>query len=99
MALATELDNICRDIVELIQDELKRQNLVETGALLNSISCRLIPTNEGFTFQIEALDYFKYLDGEYSIMENIFRTSEYERIQERIGEAYSLYIIEQIELN
>lgn len=91
-----EYSNIANELTRLVQDELRNQGLVDTGALLNSVKFVANPSPEGYKIEMEALDYFTYLDDRYGILDNVFNSSGYEEINNQIAELYSLYIIEQI---
>lgn len=91
-----ELRNIASDFTKLYQNEIKRQGLVKSGKLLNSIRVILTQTPSGYKFSVEAVDYFTPLDEKYHISENVFKSREYELIQERIANVYNLIVIEEI---
>jgi hypothetical protein len=94
--LQQELNDIANDFTKLYQNEIKKQGLVKTGRLLNSIRVILIKTSTGYKFSVEAVDYFTPLDEKYHISETVFKTREYEMIQERITNVYNLIVIEEI---
>lgn len=91
-----EYDRIASQLNRMFQDELRRQGLVDSGALLNSIKWSVTQTANGWVLKMEALDYFKYLDDRYYISKNVFASNQYSQIQTQIGELYNLYIIEQL---
>ena len=91
-----ELRNIASDFTKLYQNEIKRQGLVKSGKLLNSIKVNVKQTSTGFNFAVEAIDYFSPLDEKYHISENVFKSREYEMIQERIASVYNLIVIYEI---
>jgi len=93
---ASEYSKIADELTRLVQDELRRQGLVDTGSLLNSVRFVANPSPQGYTIEMEALDYFKYVDERYGILDAVFNSSEYDNIGNQIAELYSLYIIEQI---
>lgn len=94
-----EYERIASQLTRLFQDELRRQGLVDSGALLNSIRWTVRQTPSGWDFQMESLDYFTYLDDRYNISKNVFASSQYNQIQTQIGELYNLYIIEQLTID
>lgn len=91
-----EYDRIASQLTRLFQDELRRQGLVDTGTLLNSVKWTVKETSTGWDLQMEAMDYFTYLDDRYNISKNVFASSTYIQIQTQIGELYNSYIIEQL---
>ena len=94
--LQQELNDIANDFTKLYQNEIKRQGLVKTGKLLNSIRVNVKQTSTGFNFAVEAIDYFGPLDEKYRISENVFNSRDYQIIQERIANVYNLIVIEEI---
>jgi hypothetical protein len=91
-----ELQEIGNKISELIKAEIRRQALIDSGALIDSIFCRVSITPDGFTFSIEAEDYYKYLDADYSITSNVLNSSEFNEVQTQIANVYSLIILEEL---
>jgi len=95
-SLDQEFNSIANDLTQLYKDEIKRQGLVESGRLLNSISFKANKVPSGYSLDMTAVDYFEYLDKKYNISKNVFISIGYKRVQERIAKAYSLIIIESI---
>lgn len=93
-----ELDKLSRDLTIAFQDELRKQGLVESGALVNSIKVTPIQTTTGFTLRVEALDYFQYLDDKHNITNNVLNGSSFKNIQEQIVNLYSSIIIDNINI-
>lgn len=85
MALKNELAKQSKLIAELIKKEIKRQGLVETGALFSSIKPKIKVQDTAFTVEIEAQDYYKYLDGRYNITENALNGPAFVKISENIA--------------
>jgi len=82
----TEIKQICDDLTRLIQDEIRKQKLISTGKMLNSIRFVGKKVPSGINFQMESVDYFAILDDKYKISENAFKTMDFQRIQERIAD-------------
>ena len=70
----------------LIQDEIRRQNLISTGKMLNSIQVNVIKTSTGYMLQFIAIDYFSNVNNKYNIMSNVKKSTGYANILRRIKE-------------
>ena len=84
--LDSEYRNIASELTRLVQDEIKRQGLVKTGRLLNSINFISTKTNDGYKLSMEAIDYFPYIDNKYGVLDNVFNSPSYSNIQDKIGD-------------
>lgn len=63
-----------RKLEELIRLEIKREGLVKSGKLYESI--KVIYKGSG-SFEVEAEDYFKYLDERYGIVDSVVNSTEF----------------------
>lgn len=95
--ITSELNSIARDITKLITDELTRQKLVNTGKLNSSFKVSVVSVPTGYSISIESLDYFKYLDAEHGILDNVFSSASYARIQEQIADLFVSQILDDFE--
>lgn len=93
-----ELDKLSRDLTLAFQDELRKQGLVKSGALLNSIKVIPIQTTNGFTLRVEALDYFEFLDDKHNITNNVLASANFKNVQEQLVNLYNLIIIDDLSL-
>lgn len=94
--LEIELNNLARQITQLFKNEIKRQGLISSGKLINSIEFKVKKTQNGFLFNLEAVDYFTPLDDKYKISRNVFESTNYKNLITKITDVYSIYIQEQI---
>ncbi len=94
--LEIELQNIGNKITILFQNEIKKQGLVSSGKLLNSINFKIKKVQEGYIFQLNAVDYFTPLDDKYKISRNVFESTQYKELITKITEVYERYIKEKI---
>ncbi len=94
-----EFKKIADDLTKLVQDELRRQKLIETGKLINSVKFIVTKTPTGYMISLDAVDYFKFVNEKYKVTENVFRSVAYTNIQERIKNLYSLVITEELNEN
>lgn len=78
----------------LIRDDIKRKGLVDSGALLNSIKVTFDIFTNSIILNVEAEDYFQYLDKRYNIMDDVLSSSQWqnaldeamlELIEKRLG--------------
>jgi len=96
MNLDSEFTQIANELTRLFKDEIKRQGLIESGRLYNSIKFISKKTQYGYELVMTGVSYFKYIDEKYHISKNVYSSIEYKMVQKRIGKAYNLYIKEQI---
>ena len=68
--------NVPREVEELIKKRITQLKLVDTGDLLKSIKVTYINGQ----ININALEYFKYLDKRYDIMGYVIKSTEFQRI-------------------
>lgn len=92
-----ELKDIANNATKLVQDEIKRQGLVKSGKLLNSIKFE-VEHQGGLTYSLkmEAVEYFSSVDKKHGILKNVLQSRGWERIQERLTHVYNLLLTEEI---
>lgn len=60
---------------ELITAEIKNRiidlDLIDTGALYASIKTTITLTDNGYTTDVKGKDYFKYVDGNYGLIDYV----------------------------
>jgi predicted secreted protein len=64
--------------------------------LINSIEFKVKKTQNGFLFNLKAVEYFTPLDDKYKISRNVFESTNYKNLITKITDVYSIYIQEQI---
>lgn len=74
MAYRKSWDRIARKLQKLIQARIKQLGLIDTGLLYDSIA--VYPDGDS-GFIVKAEDYFKYLDGDYNILEYCINSKEF----------------------
>lgn len=93
----TVLDALSRELERLIKEEITRQDLVDTGAMRDSITVFVDFTDNEITFSVEAVDYFVYVSGIYGVMENVERSYRWQNaIEEALQEVIELQIEEDL---
>lgn len=85
------------EMSSLFKEVIKTKGLVDTGHLLNSIKFTLVRTSSGYSFQMEALDYYKYIDEKYKITDTALNSGKFKRIQERIIDIVSDEILGELD--
>lgn len=77
----------------LLKLQIKKEGLYDTGALYNSIKVKAIINNRGFSFEIEAEDYFEFLNAKYKLTENVINNKQ---LQTSIEEEIAAMIEKQL---
>lgn len=90
-----DLNQIANNITDIFKQVIKDKNLIDTGELYNSINTKVKIENNSFTFEIEAVYYFTYLDNEYSITKTVLDSQQFNTIQNQISD----YLINQMLTN
>lgn len=89
--MARRLELINRDLTNLLKSIITQKDLIDTGLLRNTIKCEF---DEDLNINVDAQDYFKYLDEPYNVIEDFMNTLEFDTLYDEAIE----YKIEQ-ELN
>lgn len=84
-------DTINKKVENLIKDKIKDKGLVSTGHLLYSI--KVTSTSTGFN--IKAADYFKYLNSEYHILDEVFASKEFKTLLGKLAVQQTADLIRQ----
>lgn len=71
--------DVCQQLNLLFQNEIKRQGLVKSGKLLNSV--RWTYDNGGFHMVAE--DYYEFVDGKHKITENVLAGQAFKQLMEK----------------
>lgn len=74
-----ELSILADKLKKYIRDVLRKKGLVDSGKLVNSISVTANFTKGKISFEIEAEDYFEYLDNKYKIMNEVYSDQSWNR--------------------
>jgi len=97
MDLNKELNAASVLLQNAFKAEIKRQNLVGTGKLLNSIKVKFnVSTDGNIKFTISAEDYFEYLDKKYNITTNVKNSSGFSLFTNELKRVYNLYLLEEL---
>lgn len=96
MSFKSKIKEAERLIEDLIKKEINKKGLVDTGALLDSIDVTIKETSKGLSIQVEAEDYYTFLDEEHNITEDALASSGFNKVEEKLGDAYVDLIEEKI---
>lgn len=67
-----------KEIEDRIKMRIKNLGLVSSGSLINSIKVKINLSNDGksFSVDIDAVDYFEFLDKKYNIIDYVLEIKE-----------------------
>jgi hypothetical protein len=62
-----------RRIDKIIKDEIRRQDLIDTGKMIGAIKSKVTIGSMGqMDVDVKSTDYFKYVDGNFNILSNAY---------------------------
>lgn len=76
------MNKIAKEIEKLIKKQIKKEGLIDSGKLYDSIKVKAKLINDKLEFEIIAEDYYEYLDDRYKLTENALKDKSLERIIE-----------------
>ncbi len=76
------LARLSAELTRLVKAEIERQDLIDTGLMLDSTEIFSFYNGADITIEIFSTDYFKYIDGNFSVMDNVTRTTAWQRAME-----------------
>jgi len=76
------LARLSAELTRLVKAEIERQDLIDTGLMLDSTEIFSFYNGADVTIEIFSTDYFKYIDGNFSVMDNVTRTTAWQRAME-----------------
>lgn len=78
MAYTKSLPRVANKLKKLIKERIKSLGLIDTGAMYDSIMVYPYEDTDGeIGFTVKAEDYFKYLDGDYNIIDYCVNSKEF----------------------
>ena len=84
-----EYTRLANKLTQLFRNEIRKLGLVSNDSkphLVDSIQWTVKKTSNGYNLQMESFDYFVYLDSKYNITNNVFKTTEYRDIENKIAD-------------
>lgn len=91
-----ELTEIEDALTDLFKSVIKEKKLIQSGRLYNSIKFRVVKVGKDYSFRMESLDYFNYLDAEYGITKAALSSREFVVIKQKIAELVAMELIQEI---
>jgi hypothetical protein len=82
------------ELTNLVKDEIKRKGLVDSGKLLGSIKVTSNVVGDGISIDIQAEDYFQYLDAKYSILSDVMNSNAWVYVIGQMTEEIALQWLE-----
>tara|TARA_R110000744_G_scaffold126526_3_gene232906 strand:+ start:4834 stop:5124 length:291 start_codon:yes stop_codon:yes gene_type:complete len=75
-----------RRITKIIQNEIRRQDLIDTGNLLRSIKTKVTNSRGKMKVDVTGIDYLKYVDGNFDILGKVKRGRAYKEVEKDFNE-------------
>jgi len=88
------LNDLEKTVTKAIKDEIKKKDLIDTGRMLRSIDTVASKTSDGIEIDILAVDYFKYVNGNYDVIEDALNTKAFNDALDDTMTDYILNIID-----
>lgn len=85
---SSDIKKIEGQVTKLVQDEIKRKNLVDTGSLLRSISTKITSSNNNFSINVFGNDYYQVLDDEHNITKDSLSGPGFDKIIKELEDLY-----------
>jgi len=77
-----EIKIIERNLTKLLQRQIKKQGHIKTGKMIRTIKVKVRPDRQGrMVVDINAVFYWKYVNGRFKIFENAQRTRAWKKIE------------------
>jgi len=77
-----ELREIERRLTRVLQRQIEKQGHVDTGLMVRTIRVKVRPDRRGkMVVDIKAVDYWKYVNGNFDIFENAQRRRDWKKIE------------------
>jgi len=93
MAYKKSTARVANKLKALIKARIKQLELIDTGALYDSIF--VYPDGDSYNYTIKSEPYLKYLDGNYNIIEYCIDSKEFQDyIKESISEDIEIELID-----
>jgi len=83
----TKIEELGKRIENLIKEDIKKKNLIDTGRLLNSVRAKvLISSDLKFSIEFETMEYFDYVDKKNNIIKDVTNSKSFEKIVDEVRE-------------
>jgi hypothetical protein len=91
-----QLGVISQELTASLKSIIAQKGLRDSGSLINSIKAKVFMSNGNLEINIEAEDYYKYLDDRYSLTSTLVTAEFYRNVEERIASAIQQYINDKV---
>jgi hypothetical protein len=103
MAIKTKKDlearvkQIAKEYTKLLTDEIKDQDLIDTGRMLRETAAKVTVGNDGdFSISVVSTSYYQYVDGRFKVTDNAFSGAKFLRLNKKLAKAIAEYIASSI---
>jgi len=76
------LDTLSLELQKLIQADIKKKDLIDTGALFRSIKVTAKEQGSKVSLDIIAEDYFEFVDNSYHILDDVTNSNQWQNALE-----------------
>lgn len=80
MSIQQDLSKLEITLTKLYKDEIKRQDLIDTGLMLRTIEAKAKIVNSEIEITLSATDYFKFVDGNFDVTENVQKSNGWDKV-------------------
>lgn len=77
-----KVGRIATGLTKLLKDEIKRQDLIDTGRMLRETATKIkASANDcSFSISIRSTPYYKFVDGNFKVTDNAFKGAKYNKL-------------------
>tara|TARA_R110000803_G_scaffold67477_1_gene129200 strand:- start:946 stop:1266 length:321 start_codon:yes stop_codon:yes gene_type:complete len=77
-----EMRKFAKRIDKIVKDEIRAQDLIQTGNMLRSIKSKVtVGSMDQMNVEVDAIEYFKYINGDFKVLDKAFRSAAYKSVQ------------------
>lgn len=80
MSLRSRKRKIEKRITNIFKKEIRKKDLIDTGALIRSVDTSMVKRNKVLEIDIKLMYYFKYLDKPYDVSEDVFKSKSFRKV-------------------
>jgi len=81
-----ELKLIGRKLTRVLKQQIRKQGHVDTGKMVDTIQVdATIGSNRGLVAKINAVDYWKYVNGVFDILDNAMKSRAWKKIEKEFN--------------
>lgn len=81
-----KVGRVATGLTKLLKDEIKRQDLIDTGKMLRETASKVkVDSNGEFVISVISTSYYKYVDGRFNVTDNAFKGPKFNKLVDRLG--------------